>query len=108
MAKIQNIVNFFHDIRIKAKPRNVQRKLKFNNNFINSAIFLFLFVLNRRSKQLKGISKDSSSPFFLDIDGKNPIFRTIYDYLSNGVKGTIKKDVLLAILSDVSVRFVFF
>lgn len=56
------------------------------------------------TKQLKALSKDGSSPFFLDLDGKNPVFRTIYNLLTDGIKGTIRKDALHAILSEIAVN----
>lgn len=69
-------------------------------NVVHIVSFNYLFC---STKYLKGLSKDNSSPFFLDVGSKNPIFRTVYDLLSNGVKGNIKKDVLLAIISDILV-----
>lgn len=54
-------------------------------------------------KLLKPVTKDNSSPFFLDVGSKNPVFRTIYDFISGGVKGNIRKDVLFTILQDISV-----
>lgn len=58
---------------------------------------------NFSSKYLKTLSKGDVSPFFLDVDGKNPIFRYIYDLLNDGIRGTAKKDAVLAILGDISV-----
>lgn len=58
---------------------------------------------NFSSKYLKTLSKGDVSPFFLDVDGKNPIFRFIYDLLNDGIRGTAKKESILAILADISV-----
>lgn len=65
--------------------------------------FVFLsFVCS--AKNLKGLSKENSSPFFLETDGKNPISRYIYNLLTDGIKGIVKKDALLAILNEIAVR----
>lgn len=55
------------------------------------------------AKHLKSLSKGGTSPFFLETDGKNPIFRYIYDLLNDCIKGTTKKDAVSAILSDIAV-----
>lgn len=56
------------------------------------------------TKHLKGLSKEKTSPFFLESDGKNPISRYIYNLLTDGIKGSTKKDMLLPILNEISVR----
>lgn len=70
---------------------------------LNEYIFFFFLLLCFSSKHVKTIQKDNSSPFLLEINGTNPIYRTIYDLLSNGVRGIVKKDVLLAIVTDILV-----
>lgn len=72
------------------------KKKKIKKKFTN-------FVFNFSSKHLKSLTKTDSSPFFLDTDGKNPIFRFIYDLLNDGIRGTTRKDAVLAILADLAV-----
>lgn len=56
------------------------------------------------SKHLKALSKENTTPFFLETDGKNPISRYIYNLLTDGIKGNAKKDTLLVILNEIAVR----
>ncbi|XP_031624361.1 THO complex subunit 2 isoform X2 [Contarinia nasturtii] len=54
------------------------------------------------TKYLKSLAKSNENPFFLGNDGKNPIFRYIYDLLHDGIRGVTKKDVVSTILADIA------
>lgn len=69
-----------------------------------SSFVFFLHIYVCSSKHLKALSKENTSPFFLETDGKNPISRYIYNLLTDGIKGNTKKDTLLSILSEIAVR----
>ncbi|XP_037040201.1 THO complex subunit 2 isoform X2 [Bradysia coprophila] len=53
-------------------------------------------------KQLSTLVKSQSSPLFCGADKKNIFFRAIYDLLSLGCKGLIKKDLVLSTLQEIS------
>lgn len=91
----ENIFAFFllhFTFRCRSWPRNI------------SNILRFVFSSVCSTKHLKGASKENSSPFFLETDGKNPVSRYIYNLLTDGIKGNAKKDTLLAILHEIAVR----
>lgn len=53
---------------------------------------------------MKTLAKSGESPFFSRHDGKNPIFRYIYELLNDAIRGATKKDAVTAILSDLTVK----
>lgn len=55
------------------------------------------------AKYLKTCSKSGESIFFLGSDGKNPIFRFIYELLNDCIKGATKKDAVATILVEIAV-----
>lgn len=63
----------------------------------------FIFPFSSSAKYLKALAKSNESPFFLGSDGKNPIFRYIYDLLNDGIRGATKKDAVSTILADIAV-----
>lgn len=63
------------------------------------------FSLFNRTKWLKNVPKDDTSPMFLISDNSNLVYRHIYDLLNDGVHGIIKKEIVLAILADIAVSF---
>lgn len=63
----------------------------------------FCFLVFFSTKHLKNLSKNGESPFFLGGDGKNPIFRYIYDLLHDCIRGAAKKDAVSTILADLTV-----
>lgn len=60
---------------------------------------------SNRTKCLKNVPKDDTSPIFLITDNENLIYRYIYGLLDDGIHGVIKKEVVLAILADIAVSF---
>lgn len=62
--------------------------------------FIFLFSL----KHVKTITKNNNSPLYCNGEKRNLVFRAIYDLLSLGIRGQVKKDLVLSTLSDISVR----
>lgn len=62
------------------------------------------FSLHFSTKYLKSLAKSGESPFFLHKDGKNPIFRYIYELLNDGIRGATKKDAVTTILGDIAVK----
>ena len=75
----------------------------FKNN-LNININFVYFLFDFRTKYLKALAKSGESPFFLCKNGKNPIFRYIYELLNDGIRGTTKKDAVTTILSDIAVK----
>lgn len=54
------------------------------------------------TKYLKSLAKTNTSPFYLDTTNENSIYRFIYDLLNDGIRGTTRKDAILAIIGDLA------
>ncbi|XP_058449396.1 THO complex subunit 2 [Malaya genurostris] len=53
-------------------------------------------------KQCKALLKEDSSPLFVKNDRKSGISRAIYDLVSHGIRGHIKKEQVLAMLGELA------
>lgn len=54
---------------------------------------------------MKSNVKNAASPLFWTASGtgsRSPVFRPIYDLLANGIRGQVKRDVVLATLSEIA------
>jgi hypothetical protein len=83
--------------------RNIQCTL-----ILHEIFFLIQQIIFCSFKQIKASIKDDESILL----GKKPakaidVSRAIYDLVQNGIKGIIKRDVLLSTLADLTVRMNF-
>lgn len=93
-------------------------KFLFKTTFFYNFIFqkkaknIYFFIINilpcspafPSIKYVKGNVKSNQSPLFWKEDKKGTIFRAIYDLLSFGIRGQIKKETAISTLHDISVR----